>query len=804
MASATKISPPGPGAYPQPALHELDSEAFERFCLDLTCGHIKDIETADLYEPSGAKQYGADYYLDRGDAGLIIGSCKAHEKPGKKAILDEAFGEFVKYWESYWKPKNVVKFIICLAGDARSTTRKKHIDNAKKQIRALGIECEVWAKRELLSLCAPLPHVVRRSLGSQWLPYLCEILLPYANDQSLPLVESMALEIEALHSAQTPIINDKLDALQELLHAGDIDRAVAEAEEIRNTAAHWLAAEPKQKAQILRTIAVKYVPSDIERAAALYDEAALEHPHADRYFSALVTLHREGRAAALSIIDEPRTARERSFKAALLIESGKPQDAIDLVGDLDKESNDLAELARIKSIGLMITARADEAIEAAEIAVKAKPGMRTARVVYAVACYAASLSPAARPPGLFWPEPLPSALVKTTNGARRMRHKALQLFEALDRDAPNQEMRKPLQVWRLACLIEEPDEREASVDLIEDALANDLFHPGLILWALSRKLGFDRTKARRALRKLIQHEDPEAVSALLAIHADERKFKTGRTLLEEHSETLKLIDADAPEMWDREFSARQGKLEKSKDTDTLIGFGSAPDDATLESILLDGEESAYRRFEAAMLLAEHNQWQPIRKAVDFLMEVVTTAEAFRLCAYAISNIGAPKEALSFLDEHSRAYFENGLPWDLARIRIELMAASGDMAAALESAEQTLIDPSRPEFILRAELEAQAGDIRTAGRFIAQAVAAENIGLQSADRKLHWANILKSEDPKTAAALLSAARADGLKGLAGPAMGLAFELLPDEAPMFMAAVNDEAKNGADASVRVLRR
>lgn len=757
MAKTTKLSPPSPGAHPQPPLHELDSEAFERFCLDITCGETKGIETADLYEPSGAKQYGADYYLDCGDAGLIIGSCKAHERPGKKAILTEAVGEFVKHWESFWKPQNVVKFIICLAGDARSTTRKKHIDEAKKRIRALGIECEVWAKRELLSRCAPLPHVVRRSLGSQWLPYLCEILLPYANDQSLPLFESLALENEVLHSAQTPIINDKLDALQDLLHAGDIDRAVSEAAEIKNTAAQWRAAEPKQKAQILRTIAVKYVPEDIEKAATLYDEAAALHPHSDRYFSALVSLHRESRASALAVIDEPRTARERSFKAALLIEAGMPQDAIDLIGDPDDGSDDLAELARMKSIGFMITKQTDEAIEAAEIVIKSKPRMRAARIVHAIACYAASLSPAARPPGPLWPEPLPSALVKSTKDARRMRRKALQLFEALDRDTPNRELRKPLQVWRLACLIEEPDEREPSAALIDHALADDLFHPGLVLWGLSRKLVFDRTKARRALRNAIKLDDPESISALLAIHADERKFKAGRALLEEHRKTLKRIDDNAPEMWDREFSARQGKLKQSKETDTLIGFGSAPDDATLESTLLDGGSPAYRRFEAALLLAEHDQWQPIRQSADFLMKVVATSEAFRLCAYAVSNVDTPADALAFLDEHSATFFEEGLPWDLARVRIELLAASGDMAAALEAAEHTLVDPSRPEFIIRAELEAQARDIRTAGRFIAQAAAAENVGLKSADRKLHWANILKSEDPKTAAALLSAAR-----------------------------------------------
>jgi tetratricopeptide (TPR) repeat protein len=792
--------PPDPGPQPEPQFYKMGSEPFERFCLDLAVAETDDVDNAELYEPRGAKQYGADFYIDCGRSGLIIGSCKAHERPGKKAILDEAVGEFTKYWETYWKPQGIVKFIICLAGDARSMTRKRHIDEAKKRIRALGIECEVWAKRELIERCAPVPEVVRRSLGAVWLPYLCELLRPYANDPSLSLFESQATLIEAQRSAQTPLLNTQLDSLEALLKRGDAASAAMKAKEIQQTAALWMVMDGHQKAQILRTQAVPLIPSDVEGAAALYDEAATHHPPADRYFTAIISLHRAGRDAALEILDVPRTSRERGLKAALDLEGGETDQALDLIGLLADDDSEFSELSRLKAIALMIKGRADEAIAVVEKARTADPESRALRFVAAAAVYASSLSPAVGGPSLNWPEPLPSALVKTIAIARDRRNRALNLFDELDRDAPQSELRRPLQVWKVACLVDNPDGRDAATAIIDAAASGNLFHPGLVFWGLARKLPFDRSMARKALAKDVKAGVPESVSAMLALYADERKLKQGRELLEEHKEELKTINERAPEMWAREFAPRRG----GKKAKTALPAGDEGDRSNekLETTLGDERLPPWQRFDAASILADRQQWPPVWAASRFLLEEIDTAEAFRLAAFAAANACEASEALTFLERHLTQYYDDPPPWDLARLNIDLTRASGDLPTAIETAERTFIDPARPEFILRAELEAQAGNVRAAGRYIAMAAAAENPGLASSHHKIHWANILRTEDPSTAAKLLRSARDSGLTGIAGPAVTLAFEIMPDEAGPYMAAVDAEARAEAGASVRML--
>lgn len=477
---------PSHGTPREPPLHTLSAEGFEYFCRDLACASIDGVENSDLYEKRGEKQFGADFYVDCGPGNLIIGSCKAHKSPGKQVILDEAAAEFTKYWETYWKPRGVRKFIICLAADARPSHRKDAIDKAKAQIRKLGIECEVWAKRELIRLCAPHADIVRSYLGAPWVFELCETFTQFAGKSSPFNLSMISGMVEAQKSTQTPLLNFQLESLSESLRSGALEKASTRAQELRDNDALWQNAEPKQRAQILRTQAAAVIDRDVNLAAALYEEAAKEHPPSDRYFETLIVARTKGRRAALAVVNDPRTARERGLKAGFQIELDEPEAALATLEEMESKESTATDLQRLKAIAFLKLGQYSEAIESAASAVDVEPLSRSARFVHSVAHFTASLSSAVGWLGLTWPSPYPSVYVRSDSKARDLRAKAITLFEELSRQASLNSEKAELGVWTFAAMVDDPNTRTKATEYIDTSSEKDLFHHGLVVWALAR------------------------------------------------------------------------------------------------------------------------------------------------------------------------------------------------------------------------------------------------------------------------------------------------------------------------------
>lgn len=66
--------PPDPSARPDPPFHKMDDKDFEDFCCDLGAAVTPNVQAFDLFELTGAKQYGADFYLDCGPGGWFRAS----------------------------------------------------------------------------------------------------------------------------------------------------------------------------------------------------------------------------------------------------------------------------------------------------------------------------------------------------------------------------------------------------------------------------------------------------------------------------------------------------------------------------------------------------------------------------------------------------------------------------------------------------------------------------------------------------------------------------------------------------------
>lgn len=107
----------------RPDFSSKSDEAFEYLCLDVARAHFENVVSGDLHEKRGTAQHGVDFLVDLGTSGLVAGSCRSDRNPAKQRIVGAA-KEFAKNWDKKWKRQDVTQFVLCLACEERTETRK--------------------------------------------------------------------------------------------------------------------------------------------------------------------------------------------------------------------------------------------------------------------------------------------------------------------------------------------------------------------------------------------------------------------------------------------------------------------------------------------------------------------------------------------------------------------------------------------------------------------------------------------------------------------------------------------------------
>ena len=761
----------------------MDSTQFEEFCLALGRKVFSDVDDGDLFEKKGVAQFGCDFYLNLKNGNKIVGSCKAHEKPAKKDIVGAA-EEFISFWESKWKNENVEKYVLCLAANARSQIRQKHIKTVKAKIQNLGIACEVWSQKSLIEFSRPHTGIVRHFLSDVWVGVLCDTQLPDISGPSQMVFDAMVEKSESLIESVDPLLKSRLEEINKLKLNGIASTAAELAEQIYTDSNLWNKCEANQKAELLRVIGLNCLADNQKTGKEYFDKAEELSPSGNRYFEGLFLLHSGKADDALSLLEGSEHAKDITLKVAIFMEKREFETAQTLLQSIEILEGDFERL-RLLALCDAFMDNLPSALKIIEKAYLIAPNVWSIKFSRAVILLSSGLAPVAGFFGLNWPEPVPSDFVKSDDQSVTNIRLAADEFKSLRELTPKLATKAKMDVWQFAARVLDSTGRTVAQKILDNALQKGNLHPGIIFWALSRRFSFDQLKAKRLLQKLAaSDENPkvEAVIVLVSLLCDQGKQDYANEVLDTYKGDLDDFNAELEPVW-------RDRIANSEVTVTSSSRTIGEYVVSLE----DSNTPAFERLYAAFELAQSNEWEVISKHDDFLVNKISTFEAIRLSIITHINVGGEDTAIACIDDYLVHTSDPNEKHELARLRVEALSNKGEHNLALEYARQSFLDPTHRNYLVRAHLAVQSGNLIEAGHDVKMAFAAGNEALNNPMELVRWAHTLKLEDRETAKQLLKRASELDLEKIAPAALGLAFNLLPSDASPFMAVMSQRASD-----------
>jgi tetratricopeptide (TPR) repeat protein len=326
----------------------------------------------------------------------------------------------------------------------------------------------------------------------------------------------------------------RLDEIRDLLKRRKTREAEAELRELKN-ARSWKHVPTKIKMRALRMQAGLALGSrsDVGLGEALLTEANELDPGASSPFhQAFLLLHTGELDAALDEVASPSTLDEWHLRAAILINQGNLQEALDLLSNSAFESN--AETFRLKAIAKLILREPFEAKRNADEALKASPEwfdvQETAGKVY----YYSAIAKEAPDWGI-WEAPPPAReeFVKVDPESQQAFQKAEVIFDHLSStEGISERDRLEMNCWRLGCLFNMPERREAAVLLCKSMLEDDPLCFPVIAWAIEKRVEFDWKSTQTALEQAVSESpDIPRVQTLFSVLCSQGTYdKSGKLL----------------------------------------------------------------------------------------------------------------------------------------------------------------------------------------------------------------------------------------------------------------------------------
>jgi tetratricopeptide (TPR) repeat protein len=707
--------------------------------------------------------------------------------------------EFVRAWDSVWKPQGVRKFVLCIACEVRTPVRRQAIAAAENMVRSLEIACETWSLTKLVERLRHHPTIVTHFLSAEWAHRLCAPFPLVSGEASIAKVEALRAQIAQIERSQEPLIDVKIEQLRKLSEQGFLTKVFEEAETLQAEPDIWPIAQPEQKAAILRLAALRAWPHDPETFAGFIRRANTFAPPTDRYFEARILHCEKGAQAAFDLMDHPRTSRESVYRAALCLEQQNPQLAIDILGEDEPYGIESSWHYRVRAIAEASLGRFTEAIMSADASLKAAPDNWASGIVRAAILYNSSLSPSLGLVGLDKPRPFPPSFLKQDAESIALRQHAVSLFESFLVRAPEPEEQQNIATWVFAhtLLLQGGSGRAAAA--FAEALHNGLLAPGMVDWMLARGLPFEQEQVIVLFETRLSQSpfDLACASALVSIYQIREDPAAIRNLLERHGSSLRRISSTDVER----LAALAAHLECP---DASYGRGLLTEHSVSElcTFLADPGADPVVRYESARILAHRGKWTAIAEAEEFLLKDVSTGSALDLAAHARAVLRPGQPTLDLIDQYGRQMFANDLPVELETLRIDALANAGDLAGAITAAEQRFQDPADPRYLLRAQYLVAAGNVRGASRAIARATKASNPGLGDVRTLMGWAHTISREDIPTARFLTEQAFAqDSEQAIYFGAAFLALEIMPEHAEPFMRRMHEVALANPGGPIRL---
>lgn len=773
-----------------PKFAEMTPDDFEEFCcalLDKEPG----VTRADLYHTRFDAQYGIDAFGETA-AGLVVVSCKRCGQIRKGEIAKWS-DDFLKHWDSQWKDKPVLRFVLAVTVNTNSQARLKDITAATARFAEHGVAFEVWAPRQIQERLRGQPGVVSQFLGGrEWVERLCDA--DFAAQAADVTREDLKDRLEGLAQALSGETERSLETATRRLEQGDVAGVETLLASVR-TGPGWDALTPDLKARTVRLQgSAALTRGDVGRAKVFSSEADAIAPASEPRLVALIAMNEHGAAAALEVLGEPDSPRGRSLRASLLLVTGETTAAERALDSMDVTD---PETLRLRAYLELLRGDRAAGLAFAEKAGTADPDNPSVSRTLAMALYAASLSTSAPPQLALNPNPINWSLVKQDDLSTSRLDRALERFRPLANGDPLRASRDLDEAWVLACLANLPARREEAADQARRLLEVDPRDVQVIGWVLMRDLDVDLSSSRTALSAALKDRSlrPNEAMALDWLTAPE----DDPALLTAVMSALASGDWDADAQ--AELEAVRARLEGRP-----VGDEVGP--ARLEAARLSGDwAEAEADFEAAMTaeapaftvisyasaLSASGRWSVLDRHRIALL-AFGTAGAVRIAATAAYNSGDATGALTILSDHASLFPGSRLPFGLRRIEAEALAQLGDhqqavsRAAALAADSQTVADGLR-----EARLRLNLGDLDGA---LPRVRAALDAGDLDPEEALVWSQTFAGEQLDLARDLWRHAVSRELDDqTALKAYGLSFSLgLEDEKGDLIAAVARLAETG----------
>ena len=366
--------PPSPNRSHPPPFHKMEAGQFEEMCCALI-DKEPGILQADLHQAQRQTQFGVDIIAKHADSEDIdVASCKCYVTL-KKDQIRKFSDEFLPHWDTHWHDKNVRRFVLCVAADVKSKQRRAEIAREIKRFKAIGLEYIVWGPRKLQELCRPHKGIVSQYVGEEWVSRLCGTVRPETAPSStgqILLDNAVVAQLGALQTVLSEEMESRLDLARESLHRGKRSSVADELANIKSDNVLWTSLSPEVQARILRMEAIlKLGDGEIQTAKDLAGAADTVYPQDEPRLRAIIAFRSDGPQAALDILSAPTTRDGINLRAAILLEVGNHDAAIELLKRVD-DSED-AEVWRIRGYARLLAGDQEGALEAQQVAERIAP-----------------------------------------------------------------------------------------------------------------------------------------------------------------------------------------------------------------------------------------------------------------------------------------------------------------------------------------------------------------------------------------------------------------------------------------------
>lgn len=498
-----------------PPFHEMTEYPFQDLCCELF-GRQEGIATCEVYGTRGQKQRGIDLWAQCvGGNGSEVGQCKCYKAFSRKEI-EKASDEFFAHL-AYWQERHVQRFILFVACDLDDTRQQEEVQKQITRFAEYSIRYEAWSARTLRSKLGPHRDIVTRHLKSDyWVEHICGLPVRSVVEQtpeqshSQVTMRFLSAQLERLASSISHVLEAQVEAIRECYRKGRKREALTQLRTLQRDP-DWDLLEKPLQARILRTIAAYtlHIDTDIATASTLALQAQELDPSADdTIFRVLLHYYTVGPEKALQEIGTAGSIDVLNLEVALLLELGRSSEAQAKLESLppglvaDTETRRLGALLSLTN-GDLLSAQAQIQRVAAE-----QPEWEAIRITSAIIDYASALSPAVIPHHtMTWPQPIDWAFVRRDNESLQHLRRAESDFATLSSDsARDDDLRRWLEVWRLACLANDPDRQAEAERFCLDLLQQNSMNHRALAWALARSYVVDLDTSERALEEALKED----------------------------------------------------------------------------------------------------------------------------------------------------------------------------------------------------------------------------------------------------------------------------------------------------------